>query len=151
MQLLDILNPDNTPGRITLIVRVGAGKVAQFLPPMIDAVRAAGRNVIWQCDPCHGNTESSPSGYKTRNFDNIESEIKEFFAVHESCGSTPGGIHLEMTGQNVTECVGGGISQVTDDDLQKRYESECDPRLNATQALELAFLVSEILQNRCLL
>jgi 3-deoxy-7-phosphoheptulonate synthase len=130
---------------------VGAGKVAEFLPPMIDAVRSAGRNVVWQCDACHGNTESSPSGYKTRNFKNIEAEIKEFVAVHESMGSYPGGVHLELTGQNVTECVGGGISQVTDDDLNKRYESECDPRLNANQALELAFLISEAMQNRCVI
>lgn len=150
LTLLDILNPDNTPGRITLIVRVGAGKVADHLPAMIDAVEREGRNVVWSCDPCHGNTESSPSGFKTRRFDNVLQEVREFFAYHDSVGTYPGGVHLELTGQNVTECV-GGMMKVTDDDLKNRYETQCDPRLNANQALELAFLVSETLQNRCIL
>lgn len=150
LKLLDILNPNNIPGRITLIVRVGAGKVEQHLPEMIEAVQREGRNVVWSCDPCHGNTESSPSGFKTRRFENVLQEVDEFFATHESIGTYPGGVHLELTGQNVTECV-GGMMELTDDDLKQRYESQCDPRLNASQALELAFLVSETLQNRCII
>jgi 3-deoxy-7-phosphoheptulonate synthase len=151
LQLLDILNPENIPGRITLIVRVGAGKVAEFLPSMIEAVSREGRHVLWSCDPCHGNTESSPSGFKTRRFDNILQEVREFFATHESIGTYPGGVHLELTGQNVTECV-GGMMQLTDEDLASRYETHCDPRLNANQALELAFLVSEAMHlDRCII
>lgn len=129
IQLLDILNPENIPGRITLITRVGAGKVAEHLPRMIETVRRGGHNVVWMCDPCHGNTESTADGYKTRNFENVLSEIKEFFAVHESHGTYPGGVHLELTGQNVTECV-GGMFKLTDQDLKRRYETHCDPRLN---------------------
>lgn len=150
LQLLDILNPDNTPGRITLIVRVGAGKVKDHLPQMMETIRREGRNVLWSCDPCHGNTESSASGFKTRRFDNILQEVREFVACHESAGSYPGGVHLELTGQNVTECV-GGMMDVTDEDLKSRYETHCDPRLNANQALELAFLVSESMDNRCII
>lgn len=142
MTLLDILNPDNEPGRITLITRVGAGKVAEHLPRFIEAVQREGRHVVWSCDPCHGNTEATEQGYKTRQFENILQEVKEFFQVHKQMGTYPGGVHLELTGQNVTECV-GGMQNVTADDLQKRYETHCDPRLNASQALELAFLLAE--------
>lgn len=129
VELLDILNPDNIPGRITLITRVGAGKVADHLPRMIETVKSSGHNVVWVCDPCHGNTESTSDGIKTRMFENILSEVKEFFAVHESHGTYPGGVHLELTGQNVTECM-GGMFELTDQDLKRRYETHCDPRLN---------------------
>lgn len=129
MTLLDILNPDNEPGRITLITRVGAGKVQEHLPKFIDAVQREGRQVVWSCDPCHGNTEATEQGYKTRRFENILQEVKEFFQVHKQMGTYPGGVHLELTGQNVTECV-GGMQDLTADDLEKRYETHCDPRLN---------------------
>lgn len=142
LQLLDILDPENEPGRITLITRVGAGKVREHLPRLIETIKKAGRNVVWSCDPCHGNTETTAKGFKTRRFHNVLNEVKEFFAVHESMGTYPGGVHLELTGQDVTECV-GGMMEVTDDDLQQRYETHCDPRLNASQALELALLLSE--------
>eukprot|EP00178_Gracilaria_changii_P027859 TRINITY_DN923_c0_g1_i2.p3 TRINITY_DN923_c0_g1~~TRINITY_DN923_c0_g1_i2.p3 ORF type:complete len:495 (+),score=69.97 TRINITY_DN923_c0_g1_i2:1687-3171(+) len=129
VQLLDILNPDNEPGRITLITRVGAGKVHEHLPRFIETVQREGRNVVWSCDPCHGNTESTRGGFKTRKFENVVQEVSEFFAVHESMGTYPGGVHLELTGQDVTECV-GGMMELTDEDLKKRYETHCDPRLN---------------------
>lgn len=129
LQLLDILNPDNEPGRVTLITRVGAGKVQEHLPRMIETIQKEGRNVVWSCDPCHGNTETTSRGYKTRRFNNILQEVKDFFEVHQSMGTYAGGVHLELTGQNVTECV-GGMMDVTDDDLQNRYETHCDPRLN---------------------
>ncbi|KAK1864054.1 hypothetical protein I4F81_006604 [Pyropia yezoensis] len=140
LQLLAILNPDNTPGRITLITRMGAAKVATSLPPLIRAVQSAGAVVTWVCDPMHGNTESSPSGYKTRPFENVLEEVRGFFAVHAAEGSIAGGMHLELTGQDVTECV-GGMQALSHEDLANRYESSCDPRLNASQALELSFLV----------
>eukprot|EP00181_Compsopogon_caeruleus_P003850 CAMPEP_0184677520 /NCGR_PEP_ID=MMETSP0312-20130426/100_1 /TAXON_ID=31354 /ORGANISM="Compsopogon coeruleus, Strain SAG 36.94" /LENGTH=466 /DNA_ID=CAMNT_0027125431 /DNA_START=245 /DNA_END=1645 /DNA_ORIENTATION=- len=145
LQLLDILNPRNEAGRITLISRVGAGKVAEHLPRMIETVRREGRDVVWSCDPMHANTETSESGFKTRNFENILSEVREFLLMHMEMGTIPGGVHFEMTGQNVTECV-GGMYKVSDSDLPDRYETQCDPRLNASQSLELAFLVSEMLQ-----
>jgi len=148
LELLAILNPDNTPGRITLITRMGAGKIADGLPPLIRAVQAAGAVVTWVCDPCHGNTESSPSGYKTRNFENVFQEVRGFFEVHKREGTIAGGLHLELTGQNVTECV-GGMQALSHDDLARRYETSCDPRLNASQALELAFLVAETAGGRC--
>lgn len=129
LQLLDILNPENEPGRITLITRVGAGKVQEHLPRLIETIKREGRNVVWSCDPCHGNTETSASGFKTRRFENVLQEVKEFFAVHEAMGTYPGGVHLELTGQNVTECV-GGMMDLTDADLNRRYETHCDPRLN---------------------
>jgi len=144
MELLDILNPENEPGRITLISRVGAGNVREHLPRFIELVQREGRSVTWSCDAMHGNTESSPAGYKTRNFNNIYSEVQEFLATHMEMGTSPGGIHLEMTGQNVTECV-GGMMELGHDNLAERYETGCDPRLNASQALELAFLVSEMM------
>jgi 3-deoxy-7-phosphoheptulonate synthase len=131
---------------LTLITRMGSDKVKQHLPPLLQAVKKAGRVVVWCSDPMHGNTQMSASGYKTRNFDRILTEACDFFAVCHSEGVYPGGIHLEMTGQEVTECT-GGVSAVTDDGLGVRYETHCDPRLNATQALELAFLVADRLKS----
>lgn len=140
--LLDILNPHNEPGRITLISRMGTSKVNDLLPPLVEAVRDAGKNVIWSCDPMHGNTIKSSSGYKTRKFDDILSELKSFFAIHRACGTYAGGIHFEMTGQDVTECLGGN-QKIDDGDLKNRYHTHCDPRLNASQSVELAFLIAE--------
>jgi 3-deoxy-7-phosphoheptulonate synthase len=145
IRLIDILNPENIAGRLTLIARMGAGKVYDHLPNLVNAVTREGRKVAWVCDPMHGNTLTSTSGYKTRRFGDILSEVRDFFAVHKSLGTHPGGIHIEMTGQNVTECT-GGISEVTDEDLSNRYHTHCDPRLNASQALELAFLVADELK-----
>lgn len=141
LKLLDKLNPENEPGRITLIGRFGAGKVAEHLPRLIETVQKAGHVVVWTCDPMHGNTIKASSGYKTRPFDRVLSEVKEFFAVHRDMGTHAGGVHVEMTGADVTECV-GGVSAVTEDSLSDRYHTHCDPRLNASQALELAFLVA---------
>ncbi|MBW6506828.1 MAG: 3-deoxy-7-phosphoheptulonate synthase class II [Rhodobacteraceae bacterium] len=144
--LLERLNPENEPGRLTLIARFGAGNVGEHLPRLIRAVREAGANVVWTCDPMHGNTIKSASGYKTRPFDSVLREVREFFAVHRAEGSIPGGVHFEMTGKDVTECT-GGVRAVTDEDLSNRYHTACDPRLNASQSLELAFLVAEELQS----
>jgi len=146
LRLIDTLNPDNEAGRLTLISRMGAGKVFDHLPKLIQAVKNEGRVVTWICDPMHGNTQKSPSGYKTRRFDDIMSEVKDFFAAHKAEGTYPGGIHVEMTGQDVTECT-GGIVDVTDEDLSSRYHTHCDPRLNAAQALELSFLVADELKS----
>jgi 3-deoxy-7-phosphoheptulonate synthase len=143
MKLLDRLNPNDEPGRITLICRFGADKIADGLPRLIDAVNRAGRTVVWCSDPMHGNTVKAAGGYKTRPFDRILSEVQTFFAVHRQLGTYAGGVHIEMTGDDVTECVGGGVSAVTEASLQDRYHTYCDPRLNASQALELAFLVAE--------
>jgi len=140
--LMAKLNPDNVPGRLTLIARFGAGAVAEHLPRLIRAVQEEGANVVWSCDPMHGNTIKSASGYKTRPFDSVLREVQEFFAIHKAEGSVPGGVHFEMTGQDVTECT-GGVRAVTDKNLSDRYHTACDPRLNASQALELAFLVAE--------
>ncbi len=145
IRLIDILNPGNEPGRLTLIARFGAGKVGDHLPALIRAVKAEGRAVVWSCDPMHGNTIKAASGFKTRPFDRILREVEEFFAIHEAEGTYAGGIHIEMTGQNVTECTGGARA-ISDDDLSDRYHTHCDPRLNADQALELAFLVAERLK-----
>lgn len=145
--LMARLNPDNEPGRLTLIARFGAGKVGDHLPRLIKAVREEGANVLWTCDPMHGNTVKSDSGYKTRPFDRVLGEVREFFAVHGAEGTIPGGVHFEMTGQDVTECT-GGLRAVSDEDLSSRYHTACDPRLNASQSLELAFLVAEELSNR---
>ncbi len=142
IRLIDALNPENEPGRLSLIARMGAGKVEANLTPLVRKVKEEGRHVAWICDPMHGNTEKSSSGYKTRRFDNILSEVRDFFAVHRAEGTHPGGVHFELTGQNVTECV-GGAHDVTDEDLSSRYHTACDPRLNANQALELAFLVAD--------
>ncbi|MFX0544499.1 class II 3-deoxy-7-phosphoheptulonate synthase [Roseovarius sp. S1116L3] len=140
--LLAKLNPENEAGRLTLIARFGAGKVSEHLPRLIRTVQAEGANVVWVCDPMHGNTIKSASGYKTRPFDAVLREVREFFAVHKAEGTTPGGVHFEMTGQDVTECI-GGVQAVTDENLSDRYHTACDPRLNASQSLELAFLVAE--------
>ena len=145
LQLIDLLNPDNEPGRLTLICRFGANKVFDHLPQLIRAVEREGRSVVWSCDPMHGNTIKASSGYKTRPFDLILQEVKSFFDVHQGEGTFPGGIHIEMTGKNVTECTGGARA-ITDEDLSDRYHTHCDPRLNADQALELAFLVAELLK-----
>jgi 3-deoxy-7-phosphoheptulonate synthase len=142
LRLMDALNPRNTPGRLTLITRMGAGKVEALLPPLLRAVKAEGRAVVWSCDPMHGNTQTSASGYKTRPFDAVMAEVRGFFAAHRAEGTHPGGVHLEMTGDNVTECV-GGAEAIADADLGSRYHTHCDPRLNAAQALELAFLIAE--------
>ncbi|MHC0052905.1 class II 3-deoxy-7-phosphoheptulonate synthase [Actibacterium sp. D379-3] len=145
--LIDTLNPENEAGRLTLIARFGAGKVGEHLPRLIRAVEEMGANVLWTCDPMHGNTIKSPSGYKTRPFDNVLREVQDFFAVHNAEGTVPGGVHFEMTGKDVTECT-GGVRAVTDEDLSDRYHTACDPRLNASQSLELAFLVAEELSDR---
>ncbi|RBO53129.1 3-deoxy-7-phosphoheptulonate synthase class II [Rhodovulum sp. BSW8] len=145
--LIEKLNPKNVPGRLTLISRFGAGKVGDHLPRLIKVVREMGAEVLWVCDPMHGNTIKSPSGFKTRPFDAVLCEVQEFFAVHKAEGTIPGGVHFEMTGKDVTECT-GGVRAVTDEDLSSRYHTACDPRLNASQALELAFLVAEELSAR---
>jgi 3-deoxy-7-phosphoheptulonate synthase len=144
LKLLEILDPENEPGRITLIARFGAGKAAEHLPRLIRAVKQDGRKVVWSCDPMHGNTVSA-NGYKTRPFDLILQEVREFFGVHAAEGTHAGGIHLEMTGQNVTECTGGARA-ISDTDLKDRYHTHCDPRLNAEQAIEMAFLVADLLK-----
>jgi len=143
--LIDALNPDNQAGRLTLITRMGADKLAETLPVLIRAVKSEGRNVVWSCDPMHGNTVKASSGYKTRQFDDIMRELRQFFSVHQAEGSYPGGIHLEMTGEHVTECTGGAY-QITDSDLGSRYLTQCDPRLNADQVLELAYLIADSLK-----
>lgn len=144
MELIDLLNPDNEPGRLTLIARFGSDKVAEHLPKLVRAVKKEGRNVVWSSDPMHGNTIEA-AGYKTRPFDRILKEVQTFFEVHRAEGTHPGGIHVEMTGKNVTECTGGARA-ITAEDLQDRYHTHCDPRLNADQAIELAFLVSDLLK-----
>ncbi|MEL7115191.1 MAG: 3-deoxy-7-phosphoheptulonate synthase class II [Pseudomonadota bacterium] len=144
--LMQTLNPENEPGRLTLIARFGAGSVAEHLPRLIKAVEEEGANVVWSCDPMHGNTVKSASGYKTRPFDSVLREVQEFFSIHRAEGTIPGGVHFEMTGKDVTECT-GGVRAVTDEDLSSRYHTACDPRLNASQSLELAFLVAEELIN----
>ena len=145
VRLIETLNPEDEAGRITLIARFGAGKVANHLPALVQAVKKSGRTVVWSCDPMHGNTVKASTGYKTRPFDDILSEVKDFFAVHKAEGTHAGGIHVEMTGKNVTECTGGARA-ISDTDLQDRYHTHCDPRLNAHQALELAFLVAELIK-----
>ena len=146
LRLIEILNPENEAGRLTLICRMGSDKVEQGLPPLIRAVQRAGAKVVWSCDPMHGNTVKSSSGYKTRPFDRILSEVKSFFAVHRAEGTHPGGVHFEMTGQDVTECI-GGAQAIDDARLGDRYHTHCDPRLNASQSLELAFLIAEYLKD----
>ncbi|MGY6694729.1 MAG: class II 3-deoxy-7-phosphoheptulonate synthase [Roseinatronobacter sp.] len=146
-RLIARLNPENEPGRLTLIARFGAGQVGDHLPRLIRTVEQEGANVLWTCDPMHGNTIKSSSGYKTRPFDSVLREVREFFAVHNAEGTIPGGVHFEMTGADVTECT-GGLRAVTDEDLSQRYHTACDPRLNASQSLELAFLVAEELVGR---
>jgi 3-deoxy-7-phosphoheptulonate synthase len=145
IDLIDKLNPENEPGRLTLICRFGSDKVDAHLPALVRAVKTEGRAVVWSCDPMHGNTIKAGSGYKTRPFDRIMSEIRSFFAVHAAEGSYAGGVHLEMTGKNVTECTGGARA-ITDEDLHDRYHTACDPRLNAEQAIEVAFLVADLVK-----
>ena len=143
LQLCRILNPDNEPGRLTLIHRMGAGKVTQHLPGLVDAVRGAGHRVLWMCDPMHGNTQTAGNGLKTRAFSDILSEIEQSFAIHADCGSRLGGVHLELTGEDVTECI-GGARDLSEDDLRRAYRSAVDPRLNYEQALELALRIVSI-------
>ncbi len=147
LTMIRILNPDNEPGRLTFITRMGAGLVREKLPALVKAVTDSGAHVLWVCDPMHGNTYEAPSGYKTRRFDDVLDEVRGFFEVHKALGTHPGGIHIELTGDDVTECVGGG-EQISEADLANRYETACDPRLNHTQSLELAFLVAEMLRDR---
>ncbi len=147
LRLIDRLNPANESGRLTLIARFGAGQVGDHLPKLIRAVEREGRKVVWSCDPMHGNTIKSDSGYKTRPFDRVLREVREFFAIHSAEGTIPGGVHFEMTGRDVTECT-GGVRAVTDENLSDRYHTACDPRLNAAQSLELAFLVADMLHQR---
>jgi 3-deoxy-7-phosphoheptulonate synthase len=144
-RLVDALNPDNINGRLTLISRMGRDQVSETLPPLVAAMRDEGRAVVWACDPMHGNTFKASGGQKTRRFDDVLSEVSQFFAVHQSLGTWPGGLHIELTGDNVTECLGGG-SRLGEGDLDTNYTSICDPRLNATQSLDMAFHVAEFLQ-----
>ncbi|NJL08922.1 MAG: 3-deoxy-7-phosphoheptulonate synthase class II [Methylacidiphilales bacterium] len=145
MTLLDILNPLNEPGRIQLIARYGTDKIAEQYPALVRRVKQEGRSVLWTCDPMHGNTVKAATGFKTRPFDLILQEVRGFFAVHEAEGTHPGGVHLEMTGRNVTECTGGARA-ISENDLSDRYHTYCDPRLNAEQAIELAFLIADLLK-----
>ena len=146
VKIIDQINPKNEPGKVTLICRMGADKIDNHLPSIIQKVNNEGKIVVWACDPMHGNTIKSKTGYKTRPVNNIFSEIQKFFAIHKTIGTYPGGIHLEMTGSDVTECM-GGLQQITDEDLKNRYHTFCDPRLNASQSLEIAFLISEYLKD----
>ncbi|WP_394561695.1 class II 3-deoxy-7-phosphoheptulonate synthase [Aquipseudomonas alcaligenes] len=145
IRLIDVLNPDNDPGRLNLIVRMGADKVEANFPRLLRKVKEEGRQVLWSSDPMHGNTIKASSGYKTRDFAQILSEVKQFFQVHRAEGTHAGGIHIEMTGQNVTECIGGS-RPITEDGLSDRYHTHCDPRMNADQSLELAFMIAETLK-----
>ncbi|KAJ8608872.1 hypothetical protein CTAYLR_005258 [Chrysophaeum taylorii] len=148
LHILETLNPQNTPGRITLITRFGADKIREKLPPLVKAVRDSGRACLWLSDPVHGNTFKTDSGFKTRDYDKIKDELMGFFDVHKALGTHPGGVHLEMTGQDVTECVGGDVGQVKYEDLNQRYITHCDPRLNGRQALALAFDIAESMRER---
>ena len=145
LKLIDVINPDNEAGRLTLITRYGANNVANHLPKLIQAVKSEGKNVVWSCDPMHGNTVKASNGYKTRVLDKILTEVKEFIDIHQAERTHAGGVHIEMTGQNVTECL-GGTQEIFEEDLSDRYHTHCDPRLNANQALDLAFLISERLK-----
>jgi len=146
-KIIDILNPMNDSGKITLITRFGNGNVEKYLPKLIKRITQEGKNVIWSCDPMHGNTMKSDSGKKTRKFENIIGEVKSNIEIHKSEGTHAGGIHLEMTGQNVTECI-GGLDDISDSDLNDRYHTHCDPRLNANQAIEMAFLIADQLSDK---
>ncbi len=146
IQLIDTLNPENEAGRLNLIVRMGANKVGDFYPKLLERVKREGKNVLWSCDPMHGNTIKADNGYKTRDFEAILSEVKQFFQIHKSEGTYAGGIHLEMTGQDVTECTGSASSGITTEGLASRYHTQCDPRLNADQALELSFMIADTLK-----
>jgi 3-deoxy-7-phosphoheptulonate synthase len=144
LRIIDKVDPERTPGRLTFITRMGASTIREALPSIVEKVTASGAQVTWICDPMHGNTYESATGFKTRDFERIVDEVRGFFEVHRALGTVPGGIHVELTGNDVTECV-GGAGQIIDTDLEKRYESVCDPRLNHQQSLELAFLVAEML------
>ena len=146
LKIIEVINPDNIAGRISLICRMGADKITLLLPDIVSQVKKYEKQVVWVCDPMHGNTVKASSGYKTRPLINIISEIEQFFKIHRDEGTYPGGIHLEMTGQDVTECI-GGVQEITEDDLKSRYHTYCDPRLNASQSLEVAFLLSEFLKD----
>ncbi|WP_034087865.1 class II 3-deoxy-7-phosphoheptulonate synthase [Streptacidiphilus albus] len=145
LALIDRLDPERIPGRLTFITRMGAGKIRERLPELVKKVTESGAQVVWICDPMHGNTYEAETGHKTRRFDDVLDEVKGFFEVHRALGTHPGGIHVELTGDDVTECVGGG-DEVFEDDLHQRYETACDPRLNRSQSLDLAFLVAEMLR-----
>ncbi|HET7325791.1 MAG TPA: 3-deoxy-7-phosphoheptulonate synthase, partial [Nocardioidaceae bacterium] len=147
LALAERLNPHNEAGRLTFITRMGAGKIRYRLPELVEKVTAAGVTVAWVCDPMHGNTFEASTGHKTRRFDDVIAEVQGFFDVHRALGTWPGGVHVELTGDDVTECVGGG-EELLEGDLSSRYESVCDPRLNRVQSLELAFLVAEMLGAR---
>jgi 3-deoxy-7-phosphoheptulonate synthase len=148
IRLIDVLNPDNIPGKLTLISRMGVDAVREGLPPLLNKVKSEGRHVVWCCDPMHGNTIKASSGYKTRRVDDVMEEVRGFFEAHDGAGTYPGGVHFEMTGANVTECVGGNVGEVTEEDLSSRYHTFCDPRLNANQSLELAFLIADLMKKR---
>jgi len=144
-QLINKLSPDNEPGRLTLITRFGADQVADYLPALVRQIKAEGFQVVWSCDPMHGNTYTATSGYKTRNFSDILQELRSFFEIHWAEGSVPGGVHFELTGDDVTECVGGGRN-ILAQELNRNYQTNCDPRLNAEQSLELAFALAEMIR-----
>lgn len=146
IELIDALNPNNEEGRLNLIVRMGAGKIEEYFPKLLKRVRDEGKHVVWSCDPMHGNVEKSTTGYKTRDFANILSEVEQFFAIHKRLGTVAGGIHLEMTGNDVTECTGSESCAITAEDLGSRYHTQCDPRLNASQALELSFMIGNMIK-----
>ena len=146
LKVIKTLNPKNEKGKIVLIVRMGSKLIDDLLPPILEKIKSANVNVVWSCDPMHANIEKSKSGFKTRNFNNILNEVKSFFKLHKKSGTYAGGIHLEMTGQNVTECI-GGLQKISDKDLSSRYHTHCDPRLNASQSLELAFTMANYLKN----
>ena len=147
LALIEKLDPHREPGRLTFITRMGASKVRDILPALVEGVTKSGAQVLWVCDPMHGNTFETANGYKTRQFDDVLDEVRGFFEVHKQLGTHPGGIHIELTGDDVTECLGGG-EKISEKDLESRYETACDPRLNHSQSLELAFLVAEMLRNR---
>ena len=144
--LCEVLNPERIPGRLTLVTRMGATKVVDGLPPLLTAVKESGHPVVWVCDPMHGNTFTADDGRKTRHFEDVLAEVSGFFAAHRFAGTHPGGVHLELTGDDVTECLGGG-AEVVAADLANRYETMCDPRLNGSQSVDLAFRVAELLRN----
>ena len=147
LALIDKLDPNREPGRLTFITRMGASKIREILPALVEGVTKSGAQVLWVCDPMHGNTFETANGYKTRQFDDVLDEVRGFFEVHKKLGTHPGGIHIELTGDDVTECLGGG-NEISEKDLESRYETACDPRLNHSQSLELAFLVSQMLRDR---
>ncbi len=146
IELINVLNPNNEEGRLNLIVRMGASKIREYFPPLLQKVKESKLNVVWSCDPMHGNVEKSSTGFKTRDFSNILSEVEQFFAIHKEIGTVPAGIHLEMTGNDVTECTGSKSCPITAEELASRYHTQCDPRLNASQALELSFMLSDTIK-----